>query len=147
MSNLSKILKGEIVRLSLKEIKAAVKPLRSSNFTLKLAMAGLKRKIADLESANKQLMAFYKKSQGQHQVSPEEIQKARITSNTIKKLRSKLGVSQVSFAKLLGVSSQAIYAMEHKSSGRLRLRQGTLTNLLAIRGMGKKEVKKRLEKL
>jgi hypothetical protein len=36
--------------------------------------------------------------------------------------------------------------MEHKE-GRMKLRPKTLTNLLAIRAMGKREVKKRLEEL
>lgn len=142
--NLSQLLKSEIIRLSRKEIKSQVQPLRSSNFSLKQTVADLKRKITALEATNKQLMASYKKSQPQ--VSAEEVSKARITARTITKLREKLGVSQDSFAKLLGVSSQAVYAMEHKE-GRIKLRQGTLTALLAVRGLGKREVQKKLEEL
>jgi DNA-binding transcriptional regulator YiaG len=145
--NFTQALKTEIVRLSRKEIKSATNPLRSSVVSLKHAVAELKRKVSELESSNKQLQAIYKKEQGKApQIDPEEIQKARITSRTIRKLREKLGVSQDSFAKLMGMSSQNVYNMEHKE-GRLALRQGTLTNLLAVRKMGKRDVQKKLEEL
>lgn len=144
MANLSQAIKAEIVRISRKEIKSSVGPLHSSSVALKHSVAGLKRRIAELESSNKQLMASYKKEQATPQIAPEEMEKARITSRTVRKLREKLGVSQESFAKLLGVSSQAVYSMEHKD-GRLKLRPRTLTGLLAVRGMGKRDVQKKLE--
>jgi DNA-binding transcriptional regulator YiaG len=144
MANLSQAIKAEIVRISRKEIKSSIGPLHSSNVALKHAVAGLKRRVAELESSNRQLMASYKKEKGTPQITTEEVQKARITSRTIRKLREKLGVSQESFAKLIGISSQNIYVMEHKA-GRLRLRPSTLTSLLTVRGMGKRDVQKRLE--
>jgi DNA-binding transcriptional regulator YiaG len=79
-------------------------------------------------------------------VPPEVAEKARVTSKGIRKLRTKLGLSQDAFARLLGVSSQAVYAMEHKE-GRIRLRPATMSNMLSVRGMGKREVKKRLEEI
>jgi DNA-binding transcriptional regulator YiaG len=144
MPNLSQVIKAEIIRLSRKEIKSSVNPLRSSNVVLRHALTELKRKFAQLEVANKQLMTFVKKEQEKApQIIPEEIQKARFTSKTIKKMREKLDVSQDSFAKLLGVSTQAVYAMEHKQ-GRIKLRPGTLTSLLSVRGMGKREAQDKL---
>jgi DNA-binding transcriptional regulator YiaG len=146
MPNLSQIFKAEIVRISRKEIKLSVNPLRSSTNTLKKTVAELKKRIAVLETENKRYMALNKKQLSLPRVSPEDAKKARINSRGILKLRTKLGLSQDSFAKLLGVSSQAVYTMEHKG-GKLKLRTATLSNLLAVREMGKREALRRLEEI
>jgi DNA-binding transcriptional regulator YiaG len=144
MSNIAQVLKSEIVRLSRKEVKSAVHPLRSSTFLLRKIVADLKKRIGALESENKRLSAIAQKEQAR--VSPDIAEKVRISSRGVRILRTKLGLSQDSFAKLLGVSSQAVYSMEHKQ-GRLRLRQGTLSSLISLRGIGKREAKRKLEEL
>ena len=148
MSNIAQALKAEIIRLSRKEIKASVNPLRKSNFALKKAVWDLKNTVSALQAENKHLSALCKSVQGnQPNVPPEGAEKARFTSKGIRILRTKLGLSQDSFAKLLGVSSQAVYVMEHKEGKRLKLRAATLSNLLPVRRMGKREVKRMLEEI
>jgi DNA-binding transcriptional regulator YiaG len=147
MPNIAQALKAEIIRISRKEIKASVNPIHKSNVSLKKTVAELKRKIAVLESENKQLLSFQKNIQKQKSQVPSEVaEKVRISSKSILKLRTKLGLSQDSFAKLLGVSSQNVHAMEHKV-GRLKFRSATLSNLLSVRKMGRREAKKRLEEI
>ena len=145
MPNLTSMLKTEITRLSRKEIKTAVQPLKNASISLKKTVVELKKRIAVLESENRQLQSLRKKVIQQEQPAevPENI---RVTSKTISSLRKKLGLSQGSFAKLLGVSSNAVYSMEHKS-GRIRLRSATLSGLMALKGMGKKEVNRKLEEM
>lgn len=145
MSNLSQVLKAEIVRLSRKEIKAFSKPIRGATVYLRKTVSELKKKIAVLEAENKRLLSYHKTSR-QPQVPLEVAKKARVTSRGIRILRRKLGISQDALAQLLGVSSQAVYAMEHKQ-GRIRLRPATLSHLISVRGMGKREVKKTLEEI
>jgi DNA-binding transcriptional regulator YiaG len=144
MSHIAQVLKSEIVRLSRKEVKSAVNPLRSSNFLLRKNVAELKKRVGALETENKRLSVIAQKEQAR--VSPDLVEKVRITSKGVRILRAKLGLSQDSFAKLLGVSSQAVYSMEHKQ-GRLRLRQGTLSNMISLRGIGKREAKRKLEEI
>jgi hypothetical protein len=48
MPNLAQAIKEEIVRLSPKEVKAAVNPVRKADFTLKLTVAELKRQVSAL---------------------------------------------------------------------------------------------------
>lgn len=148
MPNLSQILKAEIARISRREVKASVGPLRNSNYNLKRAVAALKRKTAQLETENKRLSVFiHKSAQDQaSNLSPDIAQKVRITGRTVKALRSKLGLSQVSFARLLGVSNLTVGLMERKK-GRLRPRSATLANLIMLRGLGKREVRRRLEEM
>jgi DNA-binding transcriptional regulator YiaG len=145
MPNLSQVIKAEIARISRRETKIATDPLRSAVTALKKSAADLKRRAAAIESDTRRLVAFYTALQTERQAQALQATdtKARITSKTVRALRSKLGLSQESFARLLGVSSQAVYIMEHKE-GRLSLRSGTLANLLSVRGLGKREVRARL---
>jgi DNA-binding transcriptional regulator YiaG len=139
------VIKAEIARISRRETKIATDPLRSAVTALKKSAADLKRRAAAIESDTRRLVAFYTALQTERQAQALQATdtKARITSKTVRALRSKLGLSQESFARLLGVSSQAVYIMEHKE-GRLSLRSGTLANLLSVRGLGKREVRARL---
>lgn len=147
MPNIAQALKAEIVRISRKETKASVDPIRKSNVSLKKNVADFKKRIAALESEIKSLKTVYKKNEGQKpEVTSEAAEKVRFTSKGIIKLRNKIGVTQGQFAKLIGVSSQNIYSLEHKE-GRLKFRSTTLANLLSIRGLGKREAKKRLEEM
>lgn len=77
-------------------------------------------------------------------MSPEVVEKTSFSSRNIKALRTRLGISQGDFAKLLGVSSQAVYMMENKG-GKLRLRQNTIKKLLSIKDIGRREAKRMLE--
>jgi DNA-binding transcriptional regulator YiaG len=148
MSNIAQVLKAEIIRLSRKEVKATVTPLRKSNFALKKAVWDLKNSISALAAENKRLSAICKSAQeNQPAILPETAEKARFTSKGIRILRTKLGLSQESFAKLLGVSSQAVYVMEHKEGKRLKFRPKTLSSLLSVREMGEREAKRRLEEI
>ena len=61
----------------------------------------------------------------------------------MRSLRRKIGLSQDAFAKLVGVSSNAVYQWESKP-GMLRLRDNTRAALLAVRKLGAREAKARL---
>lgn len=58
-------------------------------------------------------------------------------------MRRKLGLSQESFAKLVGVSPNAVYQWERKS-GMLRLRSKTHAAVMAARKLGSREAKAKL---
>ncbi len=145
MPNLSSILKTEISRISRKEIKVSLKALQSSNATLRKTVTELKKRVASLESQLKKLPTSATSIREQ-EIAPEAAENVRVSSKSIMTLRKKLGLSQGSFAKLLGVSSQAVYVMEHKG-GQLRLRQATLKKYLSIRSLGKKEARKLLDEI
>jgi DNA-binding transcriptional regulator YiaG len=144
MPDLVQSLKAEIRRISRREIKSSVTPIRSSNVALKKTLAGLKKRIAVLEAENKRLLSLQESTQKQQQAAAPA--KVRITAKSIRALRKKLGLSQADFGKLIGLSSQNILVMEHKQ-GRLRMFARTLSSILAIRGIGKKEAKKRLKEI
>ena len=144
MSNVAKVLKDEISRISRKEIKNSIGAVGKSQTALKKTVADLKKRIALLERERKGLMKEIKKGKAvTHPALSEETEKARITSKSIRSLRKKLGLSQSDFAKLVGVTTHSVYLWESKE-GALSLRDKTKAALLSIRGMGAREAKEKL---
>jgi DNA-binding transcriptional regulator YiaG len=145
MSNVAKALKAEISRISRKEVKSATGPIAKANIDLKKTVVDLKKRLTALENENKRLLAGVKKEKPvSASESSEETKKARITSTTIRSLRSRLGLSQAEFGKLAGVTTGAVYLWE-KKEGPLNLRDKTKAALLSIKGMGAKTGKLKMD--
>ena len=148
MSNVVKILKAEIARISKKEAKSATQAIGKSNTWLRKTVADLKKRLVLLEKENKRLVAAMKKFQVEEPQKPdqEEGKKARFTSKGILALRKKLRLSQADFGKLLGTTPHAVYLWE-KKLGALNLRDKTKAAILSIRGLGAREAKEKLAEL
>ena len=146
MPNVMKVLKEEISRISRKEAKAAVSPVRKPSARYRKDIADLKRRMALQEKANKQLQGRLAKVEAAQPAAPtaEPAGRGWISGEGIKSLRKRLGLSQADFARLVGVSDQAVCIWENKS-GMLRLRDSTKTSVFAVRGIGVREAKRRLE--
>jgi DNA-binding transcriptional regulator YiaG len=145
MSNIVMALKAEIVRLSRKEVKAAVIPLKKANAKLRQSNAALRERMEALENALARAQAL-SRGVAVPAGSAETDTKARITGKGIRSLRKRLGVSGEQLGKLLGVSLNAVYSME-KNAGALRLRKSTRAAVLGIRNLGAREAKARLAEL
>ena len=145
MPNIAKVLKEEISRISRHESKVAVTPIRKPTIRLRKDVASLKIRLAVLEKLQKELQALVTKCQtAMPEPAPEQAEKGWISGKGIKRLRKRLGLSQGAFAKLVGVSSNAVTGWESKS-GMLKLRDKTKAAVFAVRGIGSKEAKQRLE--
>jgi len=147
MPNVAAVLKAEIARISRKEARSAVSPIRKPSVRYRKDIADLKRRLAILEKAGKEFharLAKVEKAQPAPAAEPE--QKARITAKGMKALRRKLGLSGDELARLVGVTGQAVYSWE-RGQGALRLRTATRAAVLAIRGIGAREARKRLEEM
>jgi DNA-binding transcriptional regulator YiaG len=148
MSNIVKILKAEIARISKKEAKSATQGIGKSTAWLRKTVADLKKRLVALEKENKRLVAAMKK----YQVAPpekaeqEEGKKARFTSRGIQSLRKTLRLSQADLGKLLGTTPHAVYLWE-KKMGALNLRDKTKAAILSIRGLGAREAKEKLKEI
>jgi len=148
MSNVVKILKAEISRISKREARSATQGIGKSNTWLRKTVADLKKRLVLLEKENKHLAAAVKKYQvaQPEKIDAEEGKKARFTSRGIHALRKKLRLSQADFGKLLGTTSHAVYLWE-KKQGALNLRDKTKAAILSIRGLGAREAKEKLAEL
>jgi DNA-binding transcriptional regulator YiaG len=144
MRNVAKILKDEISRISRREARSHVDPIGKSHAALKKVVTDLKKRIAVLEKENRRLMKPKGKDKTESAQTPTQGGvKVRFTSKSIRSLRSRLGLSQSDFAKLVGAAVQSVYLWENKE-GVLSLRDKTRQALLSIRGLGAKEAKERL---
>lgn len=148
MPNIAKILRDEMQRLARREVKMATAPLRKDTIALKHAVADQKRRVALLERDNKRLVRQTEKTAKGVSVRPgdDDVSKARITAKMIRSIRSRLGVSQADFAKLVGVSGQSVYQWERKP-GRLSFRGDAKASVVRVRKLTKAEAKKQLGKI
>ena len=147
MAKVVKILKSEIARISRKEVNSAIGEIRKSNVMLKKIVAELKKRIVLLEKENKRLAADTRKRQPEHpEKHHREVGKARLTSKGVRSLRSRLGLTQADFAKLLGTTTHSVHLWE-KKEGLLRLRDKTREALLSIRRLGAREARTKLDEI
>lgn len=147
MPNIAKVLREEIARISRKEAKAAVTPVRKPSVRVRKDVADLKRRMAALEKLVKVLVTQMSKIGAAQPVAPAEpAGRGWISGKGIKSLRKRLGVSQAEFAKLVGVSDQAVYLWESKT-GMLKLRESTKAAVMAVRGIGARDARRRLEEM
>ena len=145
MSNIAKVLKAEIMRISRKEAKGATQGIGKSNTWLRKIVADLNKRVVLLEKENKHLVAAARKNQVESPQKPdEEISKARLTSKGIRRLRRKLRLSQLDFGKLLGTTPHSVYLWE-KKEGALSLRDKTRAAILSIRGLSAREARMKLD--
>ena len=140
MANLSSVLKSEITRLARKEINASIATLRKSNAAYRRQIAELKRQIAALQ---RELKASTKASRAPT-TGANEARTQRFSTKGLKALRARLGISAADFGRLVGASGQSIYNWE---SGKAVPRANQKAALAAVRGLGKREVARRLEAL
>ena len=104
---------------------------------LKRRNTALERTVSDLESREtKRLKA------GPSQSDPP--QGTRFSVRSLKAQRRKSGLSQADYARLVGVSNSTIY---HWESGSTKPSGRHFSTLVSLRGIGKREAKKRLELL
>ena len=128
----------EIRRISRKEIKAALLPVQNTVSALKKLVAEQKRQIAALE---KRCGVIAAEAAVPAAESEEPDKSVRINAAGILRLRNKLGLTQGEFAKLLGVAMHTVSVWEQ---GRRVPRHTHKVRICALRGLGKRELKKML---
>ena len=148
--NIAQVLKSEISRISKREAKVLTSTTRSTAIILKKTTADLKTRLALLEKEYKRLNVLVinlASTQPAPTVSEDATdKKGWISGKGVKAMRKKMGVSQKELAKLTGVSTGAVVQWERKQ-GMLKLRDATKKAIMAIRGIGKVEARKRLDEL
>lgn len=141
--NIAQVLKSEISRISKHEAKLLSSPTRSTTIILKKNFADLKHRLAILEKAMRE---HQKQLKSLVAAIPKPVEqpegRAWITGKGVKTLRKKTGLTQSEFAKLTGVSKGCVVQWESKA-GMLRLRDTTKKAIMAVRGIGKAEARKR----
>ena len=143
MSSIANVMREELARMAEAQVGRTADRLVRTTERLKTEVAELKKKVAILElTAKRQSIPSARKSM----VDEEDIRTMRTlrpTSDMIKQLRKRLGVSQRELGLLLGVSTQAVYLWE-RGKGQLNLRDRARAALVDVRKLSPDEAHARL---
>ncbi len=142
MPDVASVLKEEIIRLARSEIKKQIDPLNNRVQELNKTVTQQKKQIAVLEKS--QSRAAKKTSSVAQPVDEENSSSARITIVSIKSHRKRLNLSQREMGLLLGVSTQTIIRWE---VGKGIPRGDNKDAFFALRDLGRRDIKKKLEEL
>jgi len=144
MPNIATVFKAEITRLARKEAREASDGLKRAVAAQRTEIAGLKRRLQQLESAVKKLA----KGAGAVAVAPGAPEPGessaaglRFRAKGMAANRKRLGLSAADFGVLVGATGQSVYAWE---SGKAKPRPESLAAIAALRGIGKFEAEARL---
>lgn len=140
MPNIASLLKSEISRLSRREIRKEVEPLRKAAAAHRREIAALKRTIAALDRRAKSLAkTVVAKDSGTTGTNEKP---TRFVAKGLVSLRKRLGLSAADLARLLAVSMQSVYNWEHKKASP---RKEQVVAIAALRSIGKREAQQRLD--
>lgn len=144
MSKITTVLNEEIVRLSRKECRQQIDPIKKTSTQMRHEVVTLKRQVAQLE---RQVSMLSRKTFGALPAAVKvdaNTKPTRFSAKGLQAQRSRLDLSAADFGKLLGVSAQSIYNWE---SEKARPRAEQIAKFAALRRLGKREVAARLEQL
>lgn len=142
MPKLGDVLKSEISRLSKREGRLLVGPLRSVMNTQRKQLAILKRQVQQLQQ---QIATLQRKSPVLDTPKLEVASdRSRFSAKGFKSLRGRLGLSAEEFGRLINVSAQTVYKWENEKASP---RRKQIPLIAALRKTGKREIQKRLTEL
>ena len=152
MPNIASVLRAEISRIARKEGRSEIDALRKTVSSQRSDIAALKRRLQDLE---KSVKALAKAAPGGRPRptsadvasggdAEAEAEGLRFRAQGMASNRKRLGLSAEDFGLLVGASGQSVYSWE---AGKNKPRATNLAAIAALRGVGKREVAKRLAAL
>lgn len=143
MPNIASVLKEEIARLVRRQFRSETETLKKASSRYRSDIAALKRRIEALEKQISRLEKMVPKNVAPTADKKSET-KLRFKPQGVRAQRTRLGLSAPKMGALMGVSAQTIYNWE---AGTTRPRAEQLAVIAAVRKMGKREVKARLDQM
>ncbi|NLX59556.1 MAG: helix-turn-helix transcriptional regulator [Phycisphaerae bacterium] len=141
MGRLEATLKAEISRLARKEVRAMIAKPAEEVRRLRQRVASLERDLRSAKAARAEERAKAKVRTAVQAVASNETPTVRMSPTLIRSLRNRLGISQADLAKLVGVSTVAVGNWE---SGKSKPRPESKARVAALRGLGRREIKRLL---
>lgn len=142
MGKVEGIIKSEILRLAKREIRKISVPLGRDVRSLKSVVSQIRKTVMALERLATQQQKELSKRKVPLEATPEEIKISRFSPRLIRSLRKRIGVTQKELATLCGVTVGAIHQWE---SGMFKPRGEKKGMIVALRKLGRREVRKLLE--
>jgi DNA-binding transcriptional regulator YiaG len=142
MSNLNAILNDRINRLSRKQIRQELRTIRRLTAQHRRDLAAVKRTLASLQTA----VGFLERQERRRVSEPAPpvaaVAGVRFRADGLRSHRKRLGISAENYGRLVGAAGLSVYNWER---GKSRPRGESVAKLAAVRGLGKREVLKRLQ--
>lgn len=137
MPNIGALLKEEITRLSRKQSRALVEPLKKQVAAHRADLATLKRELVVLR---REIAAAANGARRAAVAAPaaDDGRPRRFSSQGVQALRRRLELSAEDLGRLLGVSGQSIYNWEQ---GKVRPRAEQIRRIGELRAMGKRKAR------
>ena len=143
LPNIAAILKQEITRVARREVRSLTKSLFKASAQYRRDIAELKRRNSKAQAEISRLERLNGESFPSNG-KKTDTENVRFTARGVKAQRKRLGVSAAEYANLIGVTAHTVYSWEHGAS---KPRRAQLSALSAIRALGRREVKQRLQQL
>src|SRR3989304_1530801 len=142
MGKLEGMIKFEIVRLAKREMKKISVPLSRDVWSLKGTVSQLRKAVLALQRITANQQKELEKGKMVLEAPPEEVKESRFSPRLIRSLRGHLGITQKELAILTGVTVGAIHQWE---SGQFKPSMKKKAVMVALRKLGRREVRKLLE--
>ena len=141
MAKLETVIKEAIARGARRQVRVVVTPLRREVVRLRKKVTDLHATVTTLRRSAVGWKRLMEAAPAIPQVSEEDAKAARLSPRLIASLRRRLGLSQMAMARLVGVSAPAV---AHWEAGASTVTGQNRANLVALRRVGKREVKELL---
>jgi DNA-binding transcriptional regulator YiaG len=139
MGKIETTLKAEIIRLSRHETKGLISKTIAEGRRLRQRVVALERELRAMKAARANDKATMKIKAATGTVAGDQV--VRLSPRLLRSLRARLGISQADLAKLVGVSAVAVGTWE---TGRSKPRPESKARIAALRGLGRREVRRLL---
>jgi DNA-binding transcriptional regulator YiaG len=143
MAKFETIIKSEMVRLAKREMRKISVPLGRDVWSLKSTVSQLRKAVLTLQRIAAQQQKELEKGEMPLQAAPEEVKVSRFSPRLIRSLRGHLGITQKELAILAGVTVGAVHLWE---SGKFKPSEKKKAVMVALRKLGRREVRKLVEK-
>jgi len=134
--------RSAIVRTVRRELRSALGPMSKEVRELQQSVSQLERTVASLKHSVRQAPSAVGGPLPRIEVTEEEVRRARISPELIKKLRARLGITQAELAALVGVTGPAVAQWEGGSS---EPRGANRAIIVGFRQLGRRDVQVLLE--
>ena len=143
MGKVETVLKAEIARLSRRETRRLMTKHVEELRRLRLRVSALDHEVRSLKTARTEAEINARITTASETAAAAGDSKSRLTPGLIRALRRRLKITQAGLAKLAGVSTVAVGTWE---SGATRPRPQTKARIVALRLLGRREVRRLLAK-
>jgi DNA-binding transcriptional regulator YiaG len=141
LAKIEMAIRDAIARGARKHIRSAATPLRRDVRRLRQAVRELRAQVATLRDTAARWADSQSSRGWQPGISEDEARTARLSPGLIRKLRTRLGLSQAAVARLVGVSAAAVVQWEQ---GRATPTGKNRAALVGLRRLGKRQARRLL---